>query len=174
MNEFLTRQTFFDFVCPRCHSFLSRSVTLKLCQSIESSIFNNNSSKKEGGKPNYRACQKPFQMSILVSWYNFWHLHKHKTQPHNKQQPCFLFFLLVPLVTNKQPNIFHFQFTSCFHKKPFFFFWKKVFASTSELTKTAPLCKTTTPNIFQKGENSRTLLQTKFFNHFEERYLKEV
>ena len=29
--------------------FVSRSATLKLCQSIESSVFNNNSSKKEEG-----------------------------------------------------------------------------------------------------------------------------
>ena len=65
--KFLTRQTFFWFCLPRCHSFLRRSVTLKLCQSIESSIFNNNSTKKEEGKPNCRECQKLVHMSTKKS-----------------------------------------------------------------------------------------------------------
>ena len=51
VNEFLTRQTFFWFCLPYCHSFLSRSPTLKVCQSIESSELNNNSSKKRRANP---------------------------------------------------------------------------------------------------------------------------
>ena len=48
------------FFIPRCHAFLSRSVTLKLCQSI-SNVFNNNESKKEEGKPN---CKNFFNISF--------------------------------------------------------------------------------------------------------------
>ena len=48
-GSFWHGRLFFDFVCPIATLFLSRSVTLKLCQSIESSLLNNNFIKKEEG-----------------------------------------------------------------------------------------------------------------------------
>ena len=73
-KNFWHDRLFFDFVCPFCHSFLSRSATLKLCQSIESSALNNNSSKKEEGKPNCRACQKLFHL-LLFFLINYCSIH---------------------------------------------------------------------------------------------------
>ena len=73
LSEFLTLQAVFWFCLPRYpNSSLSSSATLKFCQSIGSSVLNNNSSKKEEGIPNCTACQKlNFFTFFIVTFLTF-------------------------------------------------------------------------------------------------------